>query len=88
MGPSRSILNACLNAQSRQCRRFLSSAQSSVVRRAAAANNARTMPQFAAQRRTYKTVEEAKSRYKSGVCQLRPSPRPAIILRDVPRWLP
>jgi hypothetical protein len=70
---ARAVLNALPRATSRQCPRFMSTARSgpAPAKRPTAPSPAhfQSRPfQPLAQRRMYKTVEEAKSRYRSGVC--------------------
>ncbi|TPX13941.1 uncharacterized protein E0L32_005641 [Thyridium curvatum] len=71
---ARSLLSCCRNLSTQPGRRLLSSAtarasQTAAKRPAAAQQlppSTRCLPSASSQRRTYKTVEEAKSRYKSG----------------------
>lgn len=70
IAPSRSLLDTLLNTQIRECRRSLSSQTSQAARRPAAAQGltpAQRYRPLVQKRFKYKTVEEAKSRYRSGV---------------------
>lgn len=71
LAPSRPLLDELFNTQTRQCRRLLSSQSSQVARRPAAAQGLAPSQRYrplVQKRFKYKTVEEAKSRYRSGVC--------------------
>ncbi|KAK4042517.1 protein SCO1, mitochondrial [Parachaetomium inaequale] len=61
---ARAVFNALPRAAPRQCTRLMSTARSAPAKRPTAPSPARFQP--LAQRRTFKTVEEAKSRYRSG----------------------
>lgn len=68
-GMARAILNALPRAAPRQCTRLMSTARAAQPKRPTAANTTNLPPQPypPVVRRGFKTVEEAKSRYKSGV---------------------
>ncbi|KAJ9130457.1 Cytochrome c oxidase-like protein [Coniochaeta hoffmannii] len=67
IAPSRPVIETLFNLPARGCRRFISSHTSSAPRRPAVAPQCRQQYQPLVQKRfKYKTVEEAKSRYRSG----------------------
>jgi protein SCO1/2 len=67
MASSRPLFETLFNLPARECRRFLSSNASSARRPAAVPRCSRQHQPLVQKRLKYKTVEEAKSRYRSGV---------------------
>ncbi|KAL1840853.1 hypothetical protein VTJ49DRAFT_7696 [Mycothermus thermophilus] len=67
LATARTALNVLSRTVPRQCARSISTAQAGLPRRPAAPRPAQlSQPQPLVQRRSFKTVEEAKSRYRSG----------------------
>lgn len=80
LAPARPLLNSLWKQPARPCRRLLSSQSSQARRPTAASQTASPRHQPLMQRRfKYKTVEEAKSRYRSGVSRAAcPIPSPHL----------